>query len=256
MAETNFKIFNEANTADKTFNDSEYTNATQRQNGVTPGMAISRLHNKLYLQVSAMAKAVADFIVSQGHDCYDNNVSEITTNLQAAITNVAGNDISEHNTDNAAHENRFSLFQKISTLGDDIIKKLALTTTITVITALQTNSWFGQLLKMVLNASGVKYSMAQNGYICLGSFFGGLIIQWINYIDWGPGDGTNLTINFPVSCPNNTLLAILSDTAGRIDASSMEGAYVVGYTNTSVEIRSAWGHDYANDITALLIIGY
>lgn len=86
--------------------------------------------------------------------------------------------IDAHNTSDAAHENRFSLFQKITTLGDDIIKKLALTTTITVINALQTNSWFGQLLQMVLNASGVKYSMAQNGYICLGEFFGRLIIQW------------------------------------------------------------------------------
>ena len=86
--------------------------------------------------------------------------------------------IDAHNTSDAAHENRFSLFQKIATLGDEIIKKLALTTTITVINALQTNSWFGQLLQMVLNASGVKYSMAQNGYICLGGFFGGLIIQW------------------------------------------------------------------------------
>lgn len=86
--------------------------------------------------------------------------------------------IDAHNTNASAHENRFSLFQKVATLGDEIVKKLALTTTITVINALQTNSWFGQLLKMVLNASGVKYSMAQNGYICLGEFFGGLIVQW------------------------------------------------------------------------------
>lgn len=83
-----------------------------------------------------------------------------------------------HDESDAAHENRFKLFEKIATLGDDIIKKLALTTAITAITALETGSWFGQLLKMVLTASGVKYNIAQNGYVCLGSFFGGLIIQW------------------------------------------------------------------------------
>lgn len=113
--------------------------------------------------------------------------------------------IDAHNTNASAHENRFSLFQKISTLGDEIIKKLALTTTITVINALQTNSWFGQLLKMVLNASGVKYSMAQNGYICLGEFFGGLIVQWGTTIK-----PTNYTTSaeFPLSYTNQPYIAL------------------------------------------------
>lgn len=86
--------------------------------------------------------------------------------------------IATHDASDTAHENRFKLFEKIADFGDDIIKKLALTTAISAITTLETNSWFGQLLKMVLTASGVKYNIAQNGYVCLGSFFGGLIIQW------------------------------------------------------------------------------
>ena len=92
------------------------------------------------------------------------------------LANIAA--IIAHNALETAHENRFKLFEKISDLADDIIKKLTLTTAITAITALETNSWFGQLLKMVLTASGVKYNIAQNGYVCFGSFFGGLIIQW------------------------------------------------------------------------------
>ena len=90
-----------------------------------------------------------------------------------------------------AHENRFELFEKIADFGNDIIKNMALTTVISAITALETNSWFGQLLKMVLTASGVKYNIAQNGYVCLGSFFGGLIIQWI--IAKGP------MVNWPIA---------------------------------------------------------
>lgn len=100
-------------------------------------------------------------------------------------------DLAAHDESDAAHENRFKLFEKIATLGDDIIKKLALTTTITAIKALETNSWFGQLLKMVLTASGVRYLATQNGYICFGSFFGNLIIQW--------GHGYQGDVYYPVA---------------------------------------------------------
>lgn len=67
---------------------------------------------------------------------------------------------------------------QITDFGKGLLNQLAATTAQSVISALQTGSWFGQLLKLVLNASGVKYSIATNGYVCLGSFFGGLIIQW------------------------------------------------------------------------------
>lgn len=115
MATTNFKIFNEAMDADRTFNDSEYEQATQRINGVTPGMALSRQHNKMYRQWSAMCKGLADFIVNTGNDCLDTDVSGITTGLEEAIKTTAGNTeeitnaITAHNTSSTAHADIRSL---------------------------------------------------------------------------------------------------------------------------------------------------
>lgn len=108
--------------------------------------------------------------------------ANISVQIDKSIVYTHKSDVEEmiaaHDASDTAHENRFKLFEKISDFADDIIKKLALTTAITAITALETDSWFGQLLKMVLTASGVKYNIAQNGYVCFGSFFGGLILQW------------------------------------------------------------------------------
>lgn len=142
-------------------------------------------------------------------------------------------DLRNHEADETAHEAAFDkhnkeenahsgILQKISTLGDDIIKKLALTTTIAAISALQTNSWFGQLLKMVLTASGVKYNIEQNGYICLGSFFGGLIIQW------GKCENSNAShksIYYPLTVSTPLAIALSSD-----QMSDQKKTEVAGYT--------------------------
>lgn len=85
MATTNFLIFNEDNSEARTYNDSEYTNATQRQSGVIPGMALSRMHNKMYYQWSSMSKAIADAIVDAGSDCIDNDIQGIKAGLEALI---------------------------------------------------------------------------------------------------------------------------------------------------------------------------
>mgnify|MGYP003368404192 CR=1 FL=1 len=127
-------------------------------------------------------------------------------------------DLKTHNEAEDAHENRFKLFEKIESLGDDIVKKLALTTAITAITALETGSWFGQLLKMVLTASGVKYSIAQNGYVCLGSFFGGLILQWGNT---GTPSGYAAVAELPISCTILVAVGIGSNVASDTNYAKM-----------------------------------
>lgn len=143
-------------------------------------------------------------------------------------------EMDEHNASGSAHENRFKLFEKVSELGDDIIKKLALTSAITAVTAMQTNSWFGQLLKMVLNASGVKYNIAQNGYVCLGSFFGGLIMQW--------GSNEHGWVTFPIAF--NSFRKIITNHQGTayFDSRAVEYDSLTGFT-LSVHDNSGTGQD-------------
>ena len=91
---------------------------------------------------------------------------------------------------------------QITDFADGIVSKLAATTAISAISALQTDSWFGKMMKWVLDASGVKYLIDTNGFVCFGSLFGGLIIQW--------GTSVNGMLNvLPIAFNNNgyTLVA-------------------------------------------------
>lgn len=85
---------------------------------------------------------------------------------------------------------------------ESIIGSLASKVLPTVVSELTTDSVLGKLMKMLLTASGVKYSIDTNGFVCLGSFFGGLIIQW-GTVSLNSGKGC---INLPISANIFTLV--------------------------------------------------
>ena len=133
MAKTNFQIFNEENAPERTYNDSEYKEATQRVGGVMPGMALSRMHNKMYYQWSAMCKAIANLIVNHGHDCMDSDVDGITRYLEEAIVGAATTEITAHRTASELDHPEKSVHKKH--LHQDAYESPALTGTPTAPTA-------------------------------------------------------------------------------------------------------------------------
>lgn len=65
----------------------------------------------------------------------------------------------------------------------------------------QINSW--------LETLGIRYNIAQNGYICLGKLFGDAIIQWGKYDINVTKDYTYANINLPLTCNLNEPLFIV-----------------------------------------------
>ena len=170
--------------------------------------------------------------------------ANISVKIDKSIVYTHKSDVEEmiatHDASDTAHETRFKLFEKITDFGNDLIKKLALTTAISAITALETNSWFGQLLKMVLTASGVKYNLAQNGYVCLGDFFGGLIIQWGLFFN---ANGLS-TITYPIALSSKpwAIITTEGDPAGwnTSNGIAIAGGDIKTASNTQANILSKW----------------
>ena len=83
---------------------------------------------------------------------------------------------------------------QITDWNNGIVNTLASTALGTLVSTLTSDSLLALLIKKVFDATGVKYNIAQNGYVCLGSFYGGLIIQWVTqHIN-----SKKVTLSYPV----------------------------------------------------------
>ena len=90
MAEHNFQIFDESMTSIDT--DAEYLAEGQRLNGVTPGLASPKMHNKLYRQCSVMAYAIASVLAARGFNVSDGDSGGLVNAIQRAFAfSVNGN---------------------------------------------------------------------------------------------------------------------------------------------------------------------
>ena len=98
----------------------------------------------------------------------------------------------------------------ITDWNQGIVNTLASTGLSSLVNVLSSDSLLALLIKKVFDATGVKYSLGQNGYVCFGSLFGGLIIQW-----GSQASGNNWQIYYPLVFNNAVYGVWLIDYAAK-----------------------------------------
>lgn len=123
---------------------------------------------------------------------------------------------------------------QVTDWNQGIVNTLASTGLSSLVNVLSSDSLLALLIKKVFDAMGVKYSLGQNGYVCFGSFYGGLIIQWVYALASDKLVGHTFTL--PLSC--SVYAYSICHIGGAPGAVGIENgkAYDTGWTNTPVWI--------------------
>lgn len=129
---------------------------------------------------------------------------------------------------------------QVTDWNQGIVNTLANTGLSSLVNVLSSDSLLALLIKKVFDATGVKYSLGQNGYVCFGSLVGGLIIQWVYIQNITSGS----SIPFPIAF-NDFYVSVGNDTNENVSSNtqilSMNNGKVWGIrpngTNSNV-----WGY--------------
>lgn len=110
---------------------------------------------------------------------------------------------------------------QVTDWNQGIVNTLASTALGGLVNTLTSDSLLAKMIQKVLTATGVKYSMGQNGYICFGSLFGGLIIQW-GYNNEG------VTLTLPLSASQLIIVGMHEGTTKQVVSYSQTNRKWVG----------------------------
>ena len=151
--------------------------------------------------------------------------------------------LDEHNTDENAHSNLIKRLFGSATATMDSVKnsiqewcKESIASIFGIASATQTNvknkilEYAQEQINSWLETLGIRYNIAQNGYICLGKLFGDAIIQW-GYWRINNGGSFDYNISFNTACYN---VNIWEGGAKSNKAMSFAGISMEQTTKTSV----------------------
>ena len=134
---------------------------------------------------------------------------------------------------------------QVTDWNQGIVNTLASTALGGLVNTLTSDSLLAKMIQKVLEATGVKYSMGQNGYFCFGSLFGDLIIQWVY-------PKSNNAFSFPIAFTSNWTLIPCSEAPGTGYYTFLE---VVrnGMTGATINTYSGSGQILDHTIRAIAI---
>ena len=125
--------------------------------------------------------------------------------------------LDEHNNDENAHTNLIKRLFGSATATMDSVKnsvqgwcKESIASIFGIASATQTNvknkilEYAQEQIESWLETLGIRYNIAQNGYICLGKLFGDAIIQW------GNNNDSNIQTTFPIQFTNSLYIVLVS----------------------------------------------
>lgn len=119
---------------------------------------------------------------------------------------------------------------QITDWNNGIVNTLTSTALSSLVNVLSSDSLIALLIKKVFDATGVKYSLVQNGYVCFGSLVGGLIIQWVYNKDSLQTSANGISAALPISFNHKSLGACACDSGSGVVPIAINASGLNQYT--------------------------